>query len=352
MNKKNILFLYTELAGYTINCMKNAMKINADLQISVVRWEPVSEAPFQFDFGNVKVYNRTDFDEKSLSSLITNEKIDTIICSGWVDKTYVKVCRDFRNRVPTVLALDNQWEGSFKQYLAQVLSPFFIRRNFTHAWVPGDKQFEFVKRLGIKRRNIKRGFYVADSKLFTDYYQEFKTLKEREFPRRFLYVGRYVKHKGIHELWNAFAELHQEMETDWELWCVGTGEEYESRIIHPKIKHFGFLQPDEFSKVISGTGVYVLPSHFEPWGVSVQEFSAAGYPMLLSDKVGASECFLREKDNGFFFQPNNIKELKDSLKKMLFLSEKELIDMQLKSIQLSLSVTIQEWSDSLMSFKL
>lgn len=352
MSKKNILFLYTELAGYTINCMKEAMLLNANLQIHVVRWKAASEAPFQFDFGNIKVYNREDFNVESIASLVITKNIETLICSGWVDKDYVKICRRFKSQLPTVLAIDNQWDGSAKQRLAQLLSSVLIKRNFTHAWVPGNKQFEFVRRLGIKPLNIKKGFYVADNGLFADYYQKFKSLKKSKFPKRFLYVGRYVTHKGIYDLWNAFKKIDEELNIDWELWCVGTGEEYNNRMIHPKIRHFGFLQPNDFSDVIKETGVYVLPSHFEPWGVSVQEFATAGYPMILSDEIGASESFLVEGENGYSFNPNDVKKLMDSFRKIISLSEKELIDMQLKSIQLSLSVTIQEWSDSLMSFKL
>jgi glycosyltransferase involved in cell wall biosynthesis len=352
MSDKKALFLYTELAGYTLNCMKEAMVLNQNLKIHVVRWPLVDEAPFQFNFENVKVYDRSNFDFKKLVELVNKENFDLIVCSGWVDKEYVKVCRAFKNVLPTVLALDNQWNGSPKQYLAKLLSPLLVKRNFTHAWVPGNKQFKFVSQLGFSSLKIRKGFYVADTNLFIEYYKRFKDLKEKSFPKRFLFVGRYVNHKGIYDMWNAFVKLHEETESDWELWCVGAGEEFENKINHPKIKHFGFLQPTEFSKVIRESGVYILPSHFEPWGVSVQEFAAAGYPMLLSKEIGSSEAFFIEGKNGYSFESNNEQSLLDSIKKIICLSEKELIDMQLKSIELSLSITTQEWSDSLMSFKL
>jgi glycosyltransferase involved in cell wall biosynthesis len=352
MSKRNVLFLYTELAGYTINSMKNAMIFNSNLQIHVVRWKSSSEAPFQFDFGDLKLYQRSDFDLDKLTSLVVKENIQTIIISGWVDKEYVKLCRLFNHKIPTVLIVDNQWDGSLKQRIAQVLSSWLIKRNFSHAWVPGDKQFELVKRLGIKAKSIKKGFYVADTKLFTDYYEKFKSSKEDKYPKRFIYVGRYVKHKGIFDLWNAFVKLHEENDTDWELWCVGTGEEYENKLSHPKIKHFGFLQPNEFSSVIENTGVYILSSHFEPWGVSVQEFAAAGYPMLLSNQIGSSERFLVENENGYSFESNDVDGLVTVMKKMISLSEKELLKMQLKSIKLSSLITVKEWSNSLLLFKL
>lgn len=352
MNKKNVLFLYTEIAGYTITCMKHVMELNPNLQIHIVRWAPASDAPFVFDFGSIKVYERSDFDSKSLIELVSQQNIETLLCSGWVDKEYVKVCRFFKGKIPTVLVIDNPWKATVKQRIAQVLSSFLIKRNFTHAWVPGNGQFHFVRRLGISEDRIRKGFYVADTELFEGYYKKSKELKERKFPKRFLYVGRYLTLKGVTDLWQAFLKLHKEVDTDWELWCVGAGEEYDRRENHPKLKHFGFLQSSEFLKVIEGTGVYILPSHSDHWGVAVQEFSAAGYPLILSDKIGAKESFLVEGENGYSFEATNIDELVNAMKKIISLSEKELIDMQLKSIELSLSVTTQEWNDSLMSFKL
>ncbi|MCT4582298.1 MAG: glycosyltransferase [Flavobacteriales bacterium] len=351
MNKK-VLFLYTELAGYTINCMKKAMEKHEGVSISVIRWPIANEAPFQFDFGKIKQYLRSDFTNESMLHLIKEEQIDLVVCSGWIDKDYVKVCRAIKNKIPTVLLIDNQWNGSLKQQIAKLLSSFLIQRNFTHAWVPGEKQKKFTINLGFPSEAIQKYLYVADTTLFKKYYDEFKLLKEKKFPKRFLYVGRYVKHKGIYDLWNAFEQLHQETENDWELWCVGTGEEFENRKIHPKIKHFGFLQPSEFSEVIMNSGVYVLPSHFEPWGVSVQEFGAAGYPMLLSSAVGSKESFLVENKNGYSFCSKDKNSLLSAMKKMIELSESELIKMQIESIQLSLSVTTDEWIKSLMSFKL
>ncbi len=347
-----VLFLYTELGAYTLNCMQEAIKYNSKLSIMVVRWPLVEEAPFDFDFEDIKVHERKKHNFKSLVQLVKESKIDAILCSGWVDKEYVKVCKFYKDKIPTVLLLDNQWEGSFKQNIAKFLSPLLIRNKFSHAWVPGQLQAKFAKQLGFSSSKIKKEFYVADTKLFDGYYNEFKYIKEKKLPKRFLYVGRYIKHKGIYDMWNAFVKLQEEYDSEWELWCVGSGEEFENRIKHPKIKHFGFLQPNQFSEVIKNTSVYILPSHFEPWGVSVQEFSAAGYPLLLSNRIGAKERFFIKGKNGFSFQAGSQNEILNSFRKIISLSEKELIDMQNQSNQLSLQINTNKWTQTLTSFKL
>ena len=47
------------------------------------------------------------------------------------------------------------------------------------------------------------------------------------------------------------------------------------------------MQPEDLLAFMSTGKAFVLPSTFEPWGVAVHEFAAAGYPLILSDAVGA-----------------------------------------------------------------
>ena len=75
------------------------------------------------------------------------------------------------------------------------------------------------------------------------------------------------------------------------------------------------MQPEDLVRVIKNVGFFVLPSNFEPWGVVVHEFCAAGLPMLLSETVGSSSSFLINGHNGFLFKPNNHYDLLSKFKK-------------------------------------
>jgi len=127
-----------------------------------------------------------------------------------------------------------------------------------------------------------------------------------------------------------------------------TGEEFDNKIEHNKIKHFGFVQPENFLEYIEKTGVYILPSHIEPWGVSLHEYAAAGFPMICSNKVGASEKFIQEGKNGYVFPARDIEAIKAAFSKVIVSSENELLDMQKKSIELSLLITPANWANTLM----
>jgi len=323
------------------------MEINSEIEFHVVRWPVNKEAPFEFDLSGVIIYERGDYSNEELLVLSRSVNPNLIISSGWIDKGYVAVCKAFYGKVKTVLALDNHWVGNVKQKIAASFSKFLIRNKFSNVWVPGEPQYQFARKLGYSNSEITKGFYSADVELFNNYFQQFKEYKKENFPKVFLYVGRYVRHKGIFDMWEAFIELQEKNADDWELWCVGTGDEFENRILHEKIKHIGFLQPNEFGDIIKKSAVYILPSHFEPWGVSLHEFCAAGFPLLCSTEVGSSEQFLVEGENGFKFESNNVSSIKNAMRKIMESSENELLKMQEKSFELSLLVSPATWSQSL-----
>ena len=338
------LFLYTEIAEYFLACCNELTKHG---EVHIVRWAVNKEAPFQFSINEkIKIYSKTDYNQNQLNQLIETINPEVIICSGWIDKDYLKITKRYFRKIPTIMTCDTHWNGSLKQRIAMVASRFTLLNIFSHAWVPGQIQKQYVLNLGFKENNIETGFYSCDLAHFASIYQSQKTQKEILFPKRFIYVGRYYEFKGIKELWQAFIELQTEEPNEWELWCLGIGDI--EPIQHPKIKHFGFVQPKDLATYTSQTGVFILPSRFEPWGVVVHEFAASGFPLLLSNKVGSKEQFLHEGKNGFIFLSENVNDLKQTLKKIIHTGESDLMDMSIYSHHLSKTITPKTWVDSLL----
>ncbi len=339
-----VLFLYTELAEYFLKCCEELSKV---AEVHIIRWPVNKEAPFEFEFpGKIKIYSKNDYNYEELQKLMQNIQPEMIICSGWIDKEYLKLTKPYFKKIPSVLTCDTHGKGSLKQYLALALSRFFLLRIFSDAWVPGEPQKTYVKKLGFKTKNIQLGFYSCDLPKFNTIYEEQKVLKKNAFPKRFIYVGRYYDFKGVSELWQAFMELQKDEPNEWELWCLGTGSV--PPVNHPKIKHFGFVQPKDLAPILKGCGVFILPSRFEPWGVVVQEMSAAGFPLLLSRAVGAKEAFLIENTNGYSFPANDSNSLKMQLKKIINLSAEELLKMSENSHAQAQKINPQTWVKSVL----
>ena len=347
MNQKKpkILFLYTEIAEYFLACCKAL--VSKGCEVHIVRYPVNKEAPFQFQFPEeINVYERSNYDDKQLLSLVSEIQPSIIVCSGWTDKGYLSICKHYKTKSITVLTLDNHWRGDLKQRIASFISPFYLLKRFSYCWVPGSLQHQYAKRLGFKDAYIRTGFYCCDYELFHKQYIINKTQKSILFPKRFIYVGRYYEFKGIEELWQSFIDLQQENPNEWELWCLGTGDI--SPVQHPKIKHFGFVQPGQLPEYIKNCGVFVLPSHFEPWGVVIHEFAAAGFPIICTDEVGARTAFVENDFNGYIYKASSVGELKEVLRKTMNQSETELLTMGDNSVEKAKQITPEKWSETLM----
>lgn len=344
-----VLFLYTELADYTMACLRALKKEAPHADLKVVHFPVNKEAPFSFSFDDVGEFtcinDFPDFDSFYKYSL--QFKPDRIVCSGWTNRWYLRVCRKLRQQATTILCSDNLWLNTPRQRVLAMTSGFTIRRIFDKIWVPGLPQMEFARKLGYSGEKVLQGFYSCDVNRFSAYYQKYSEEKQRHFPHRFLCVARYIPVKGYDNLWKAFKKWKAMHESDWQLWCAGTGEGFESRVRHPAIKHLGFIQKHEWDEVVRQTGVFVLASRYEPWGVAVHEFACAGYPLLLSKAIGSSSAFLN-KQNGLAFDPMNIDQLVNCFDQIAKKPDNELLEMSRLSFEASQVITPQSWARTLL----
>ena len=153
------LFLYTEIAEYFLSCCNELAKHG---EVHIVRWPVNKEAPFKFEFNDkLKIYNKNNYTVTELQQLIKEINPSLIVCSGWIDKDYLKTTKNYFKTIPTVMSCDTHWNGSLKQKLATIISRFTLLRIFSHAWVPGTPQKKYVSHLGFKSQNILTGFYCC-----------------------------------------------------------------------------------------------------------------------------------------------------------------------------------------------
>lgn len=204
-------------------------------------------------------------------------------------------------------------------------------------------------RWDLKKNKIEKGVYSADLSHFNAIYDKTMPAKRTNFPRRFLFVGRYLDFKGIFELWQAFRAFRVN-HPEWELWCAGTGDLFDERDQSEGIRHFGFLQPQELEKVVARAGVFVIPSRKEPWGVVVHEFAAAGFPIICSRNVGASEAFVEENVNGFFHEPGSAAQIESAMNHIAEKSDEELLELSEASHRQAQKISPETWANTLPRF--
>lgn len=336
MKNKEIVILFSRLSDYMLNIFE-IWSSQENVSLTIIKKSPdKKEAPFEFDLtrANMSFYDEDKLNKAEILNIVNDVNPDLIICSGWSNAKYNAVISKHASRTKCILTMDNQWHGTFKQCLGTLYSRFFIVPRFNKIWVPGSPQKEYALKLGFKNNAIMQGWYVANE-------NKFKTTRIK-IRHEFIFAGRYVDFKGINELWEAFIKLQENNPNDWVLTCIGTGPAFKTRIIHPKIKHLGFLQPEALQAYTKEGGVFVLPSYFEPWGVVVHEFTLSGFPLIVSDKVGAASQFV-SKANGIIFKSKNVDELYMAMNKMVNLSDEELLKMGDHSKVLAATVSSNTW---------
>ncbi len=109
-----------------------------------------------------------------------------------------------------------------------------------------------------------------------------------------LYVGRFVREKGIHVLLNAASAVLAEEPTTKFLIVGGGHRERLEKFVHwaglqEKVLFTGFMANRALHSLYRCADVSVFPSLYEPFGIVALEAMAAGSPVVASDAGGLRE---------------------------------------------------------------
>lgn len=135
-------------------------------------------------------------------------------------------------------------------------------------------------------------------------------MRLRNYDRVLLYVGQFVSRKNLILLQSAFAETKDELGNC----CLLLIGDDPAKItpLHNDVLVGGFLQPAELVELYHLCHALVLPSISEVWGLVVNEATAAGLPVLVSSRCGASEVII-DGLNGYVFDPSDAASLRQTL---------------------------------------
>jgi glycosyltransferase involved in cell wall biosynthesis len=343
--KRRAVFLSCSPSGYLFTCIERLVK-EYELEALVVHYPLDKNAPFKFsiDTTSVSLADKSAFEDSALTEKVKSFAPDVIFCSGWADALYRHICKSMKGKTRCVVKFDNPWLNTLKQNLMRVIGPLYLRQFFDACWVSGKPQREYALRCGFSDDEISEGGYSGHYEYFHQAYLNNKEQKRKKFPHRFIYVGRYIPVKGVDLMWKAFEEFQKETPNDWELWCLGKGELKPLMPDHPSIKDFGFVQPAEMEKFVAETGVFIMSSIKDHWGVAVHEYAAAGFPLVCSSGVYAHTGFLQHGINGFLHKPGSKQSLKEALRKIISLSDEQLFEMGNRSAEIAAVMTPSVWA--------
>ena len=130
-----------------------------------------------------------------------------------------------------------------------------------------------------------------------------------------LFVGRLEKAKGIIELIKAF-DMVKKIHKSVKLVIIGDGSL--RNFVKSKMKHnddiiyLGFFDFHELKKIYSISDIFVLPTHYESFGLVLIEAMAFRLP-IISTLVEGPMSIVEDGKNGFLIKPKDKKDLTKKL---------------------------------------
>lgn len=350
MKKVKVLYLYSVFAGYVESIVRGLSERDNIAPIDIIHWERRGVNSTRYELptiDGVNFYNRNDFNDASLLKFLKLNAPDIIYVSGWMDKGYLKAISLYRNSgddFKVVCGIDDQWEGTIRQYLGKIYFKIFYKKIFDYMWVAGKPQYHYAKQFGYQDKNIISNLLSAEPHFFNS---------KSKLNRRFVFVGRLDPVKGLDILINAYKKLTSHEQELWPLVIIGSGEmdKLISEANLASIIHIPFLQRDDLLLELSKGGVGCLSSNHEQWGVVVHEFAAMGMPLLLSDKCGSASEFLINGGNGFSFKRGSSDSLYHKMKIFIDMDMSSIELMSNKSRYIASRITPDLTIDSLLSIR-
>ena len=264
---------------------------------------------------------------------------DVILFNSWHIGEYMKAARRWRGRALRVVIMDHQWLNTPKQWLGRLTRAAYIQPAFDAAFMPGDPQAAFARRLGFTRDEIVVGLCTCEEAFHTG---------PQDPPRNsFLFTGRLVDTKGVDVLADAYRRYRAQVSDPWPLVVAGIGPMADELSSIDGVRLLGFVSPKDMPAVMADAGCLLLPSRFEPWGVVIQEAAASGQVVICTDVCGAASRLVLDGYNGRVISPDDPRLLARAMTWVHAADPEHRTAMSRRSVELAKQYTPQRWAEHL-----
>ena len=261
----------------------------------------------------------------SLIAEIKSWKADAVLVYGWSFKSHLKVIRYFHKRIPVFFRGDSTLIGERNSFKKKLRLTFlkWIYSKVDKALYVGSQNKNYYLHFGMKETQLVFAPHAIDNNRFSknedkclftvDKWKNELHIKEEEIV--FLYAGKLDDNKNVGQLLEAFTQLPQ---GNIHILIAGNGDrEKQLKASFSSFRNIHFLpfqNQSNMPALYRIADVFVLPSKTETWGLSVNEAMACGKVVLVSDACGAAIDLVRNDENGFTFESQNVPDL---IEKML-----------------------------------
>ena len=279
-------------------------------------------------------------EQKKVNKLLERLSPDLIFIPGWAFdlskkiKNWAKV-----NNIKLALMSESKENDKKRFIISELYKKYFVLPSYSAAIVGGEIHAKYLQQLGMLKNKIFFGYDIVDNEFFRleanksrsnrlSVLKGFKNLPDEPF---FMSAFRLIKRKNAKNMLIAYKEyLNSIGNSSWNLVICGNGEQFnelnelclELEIIN-KVKFLGFLDYYQLATLYGLASCFIHPAFSEQWGLVINEACASGIPILSSKTVAASSELVKDKYNGYLFDPYNIKSISNSMIKITNLTKAE-----------------------------
>jgi glycosyltransferase involved in cell wall biosynthesis len=263
---------------------------------------------------------------------------DVVAVNGWNNfGSLIAANCCVRCEIPMVVMSESSRQDEPRTSWKEAIKRRFIGF-YSAALVGGQRHVDYLVELGMPRERIFTGYDVVDNHYFRQKAEEVRSPRSEvrqkyALPRiYFLASARFIEKKNLPTLIQAYAEYRRRSEiaakVPWDLVLLGDGplrETLNSQLstlnLNEHVRLPGFKPYDELPVYYALANAFVHASTTEQWGLVVNEATASGLPLIVSDRCGCAPELVN--GNGFTFDPMNEHELTARLLEMASLSDEE-----------------------------
>lgn len=254
---------------------------------------------------------------------------DAILVFGWSFKSHLKVIRHFKGKKPVLLRGDSTLLDEERNVLKKIARRLFLKWVYGHvdyALYVGQANKKYFLNMGLKEDQLVFAPHSIDNERFGEGNCNIRgRFGISQDAVVILFSGKLEEKKNPELLLDAFIALK---DNKAHILVVGDGKlkrglkekvAHLEKDVRERIHFAGFVNQSAMPSIYLASDIFVLPSKGpgETWGLSVNEAMAAGCAIIVSDKCGCYLDLVKEEENGFVFQSENLEELISLMKRMV-----------------------------------
>lgn len=292
--------LYNELSKklkiFVIFIANNTNEKRADDFVILEKIKFEYQVLFDGNFQDRNVINNIWELRKVLKKMVFRK----LLLSGWDLKEFWYLVMT-NSKSKNCLALESTINESRSDGIRGFIKKIFLSRIST-VYASGKLHVALLNNLGYKNEiKITKGVGIINKPSFESINKEYK--------KRFLFIGRLSYEKNLMLLINIFNNL-----PEYTLTLIGTSNQEQElkSIANSNIVFVGQVENNNLQGYFSNNDIFILPSISETWGLVVEEALYFGLPVIVSKNCGASEL-IEDDINGYILDFNNIENIRKKL---------------------------------------